>query len=93
MEVGIVDYLLSLGRNSGSPKFCHHDRSQEVAETQTFSLDAQTGRARFSKNFLINVDYFTSVADPDPGSGAFLTPRSGIRNRFFSGFRIPYPYF
>ncbi len=26
--------------------------------------------------------YF-SVADPDPGSGAFLTPRSGIRNRFF----------
>jgi hypothetical protein len=25
-----------------------------------------------------------SVADPDPGSGAFLTPGSGIRNRFFS---------
>jgi hypothetical protein len=25
----------------------------------------------------------TSVADPDPGSGAFLTPESGIRNRFF----------
>jgi hypothetical protein len=25
----------------------------------------------------------TSVADPDPGSGAFLTPGSGIRNRFF----------
>ncbi len=24
-----------------------------------------------------------SVADPDPGSGAFLTPVSGIRNRFF----------
>jgi hypothetical protein len=24
-----------------------------------------------------------SVADPDPGSGAFLTPGSGIRNRFF----------
>ncbi len=29
-----------------------------------------------------------SVADPDPGSGAFLTPGSGIRNRFF---RIPDP--
>ncbi len=28
----------------------------------------------------------TSVADPDPGSGPFLTPGSGIRNRFF-----PYP--
>jgi hypothetical protein len=25
----------------------------------------------------------TSVADPDPGYGAFLTPVSGIRNRFF----------
>jgi hypothetical protein len=24
-----------------------------------------------------------SVANPDPGSGAFLTPGSGIRNRFF----------
>jgi hypothetical protein len=30
----------------------------------------------------------TSVADPDPGSGAFLTPGFGIRNRFF---RIPDP--
>ncbi len=28
--------------------------------------------------------YYCSVADPDPGSGAFLTPGSGIRNRFFS---------
>jgi hypothetical protein len=27
--------------------------------------------------------FFISVADPDPGSGAFLTPGSGIRNRFF----------
>ncbi len=24
-----------------------------------------------------------SVADPDPGFGGFLTPGSGIRNRFF----------
>jgi hypothetical protein len=31
-----------------------------------------------------------SVADPDPGSGAFLTPGSGIRNGFIL-FRIPYP--
>jgi hypothetical protein len=32
-----------------------------------------------------------SVADLDPGSGAFLTPGSGIRNRFFRdiGSRIP----
>jgi hypothetical protein len=35
----------------------------------------------------------TSVADPDPGSGAFLTPGSGIRNRFIPdpGSRIPDP--
>jgi hypothetical protein len=32
----------------------------------------------------------SSVVDPDPGSGGFLTPGSGIRNRFF---RIPNPYF
>ncbi len=34
-----------------------------------------------------------SVADPDPESGAFLTPGSGIRNRFFPdpGSRIPDP--
>ncbi len=37
----------------------------------------------------------SSVADPDPGSGAFLTPGpgSGILNRFFSGSRIPTSYF
>jgi hypothetical protein len=29
-----------------------------------------------------------SVADPDSGSGAFVTPGYGIRNRFF---RIPDP--
>jgi hypothetical protein len=36
-----------------------------------------------------------SVADPDPESGAFMTPGSGIRNRFFPdlGSRISNPYF
>jgi hypothetical protein len=35
----------------------------------------------------------SSVADPDPGSGAFLTPGSRIRNRFFpeAGSRISDP--
>ncbi len=45
-----------------------------------------TGKADFS-------EATASVADPDPGSGAFLTPRSGIRDGFFSGSRIPRPYF
>ncbi len=39
----------------------------------------------------------SSVADPDPGSGAFFASGSGIRNRFFRipdlGSRIPNPYF
>ncbi len=34
-----------------------------------------------------------SVADPDPGSGAFFDPWTWIWNRFFSGSRIPNPYF
>ena len=42
-----------------------------------------------------NKIYVRSVTDLDPGSGAFLTPGSGIRNRFFRipdlGSRIPNP--
>jgi hypothetical protein len=34
---------------------------------------------------------FTSVADPDLGSGAFLPKGSGIRDDFFSGSRISDP--
>jgi hypothetical protein len=37
--------------------------------------------------------FHSSVADPVSGSGAFLTSGSGIRNTFFSGSRIPNPYF
>jgi hypothetical protein len=33
----------------------------------------------------------TSVADPDPGSGAFLTPGSGIRNTGWVKNQDPYP--
>jgi hypothetical protein len=33
--------------------------------------------------FWIPTRLYSSVADPDPGSGAFLTPGFGIRNRFF----------
>jgi hypothetical protein len=48
--------------------------------------------------YFINTIIITSVADPDPGSGAFLPQGSGIRDEFFpdpgfrildSGFRIP----
>jgi hypothetical protein len=41
----------------------------------------------------VKIQIFYSVADPDPGSGSFLTPGSGIRNRFFTdpGSRIPDP--
>ncbi len=44
-----------------------------------------------------SLSHVTSVADPDPGSGAFLLPGSGIRIRFFPipdlGSRIPNSYF
>jgi hypothetical protein len=41
------------------------------------------------------IELFTSVADPDLGSGALLTPGSGIWNRFFPDHisRIPDPGF
>jgi hypothetical protein len=39
-----------------------------------------------TKNKIHRLGYrFSSVADPDPGSGAFLTHGSGIRNRFIPG--------
>ncbi len=43
--------------------------------------------------YLNNCTAYLSVADPDPGSGAFLTPGSGIRYRFFPdpGSRISDP--
>jgi hypothetical protein len=48
----------------------------------------------FSKKFEMAV---ISVADPDLGSGIRCLfdpgPGSGLRNRFFSGSRIPTPYF
>jgi hypothetical protein len=51
-------------------------------------------KAKILKNLQVKISCFCiSVADPDPGSGAFLTPGSGIRNRFFPdpGSRIPDP--
>ncbi len=37
------------------------------------------------------ITYSVADPDPDPGFGAFLTPGSGIRNRFFSGSWISDP--
>jgi hypothetical protein len=39
---------------------------------------------RIGMEILNKVGQRTSVANPDPGSGSFLTTGSGIRNRFFS---------
>jgi hypothetical protein len=52
---------------------------------------------KYVLRYLLNsfASYGCSVADPDPGSGigCFLTPGSGIRNRFFPdpGSQIPDP--
>jgi hypothetical protein len=39
----------------------------------TFAFNGQIDKRRYS-----TVQFANSVADPDPGSGAFLTPGSGI---------------
>ncbi len=43
-----------------------------------------------STSTILRTNLNPGVVDPDPGSGAFLTPGSGIRDRFFPdpGFRI-----
>jgi hypothetical protein len=48
---------------------------------------AQHPQVEMKSNYFLQL----SVADPDPGSGTFLPPGSGIRNRFFPdpGSRIP----
>jgi hypothetical protein len=39
----------------------------------------------------LKVKFFDSVADPDPGSGAFLTPGSGMGKKSGSGIRDEQP--
>jgi hypothetical protein len=39
------------------------------------------GSRRGDRNSVENYNVYRSVADPDPGSGAFLPPGSGIRIR------------
>ncbi len=53
-----------------------------VAPGPTLTKSRVGKSARYCLFFVSKHDK-TSVADPDPGSGAFLTPRSRIRNRFF----------
>jgi hypothetical protein len=62
------------------------DSSESEAEEDFSHVDSQ-----IQIRLIENVIALLSVADPDPGSGAFLTPGSGIRNRFFPdpGSRIP----
>jgi len=62
------------------------DSSESEAEEDFSHVDSQ-----IQIRLIENVIALLSVADPDPGSGSFLTPGSGIRNRFFSGSRIPDP--
>jgi hypothetical protein len=75
-------YLRSRIQNFSLP-----DRYQSL-----YSKQRNAGKSQLNEFTLFN-----SVEDPGPGSGAFLTPGSGIRNRFFRipdpGFRIPDPGF
>jgi hypothetical protein len=47
-------------------------------------INCRTPKTKLRRFMILILQH--SVADPVPGSGAFLTPGSGIRNRFF---RIP----
>jgi hypothetical protein len=58
-------------------------RALAFHEAGKFQAEAQRLRMKvFFNRFL------PASSIPDPGSGAFLTPGSGIRNRFFLGSRI-----
>jgi hypothetical protein len=63
-----------------------------VVKIQSEDFSYRTGTANrtvFLKSLLyIMTGIENSVAEPDPGSGAFLTPGSGFRIRFY-GSRIP----
>ncbi len=53
-----------------------------------------TRSKRLRSSVFLNIEFFiymTSVADPDPGSGAFLNPESGMGkiSRTGSGMNIP----
>ncbi len=69
---------------------------QDVQADSPVSVDV--GVEHFGQKFhyckfkyILHSFYESSVTDPDLGSGAFLTPGSGIRNRFFTdpGSQIP----
>jgi hypothetical protein len=73
------------------------DGSLYIWQMETGHLDRQEGIAGYS-----DLHTVLRIRIRDPGSGAFLTPGSGIRNRFFPdpgsripdlGSRIPNPYF
>ncbi len=61
----------------------------------SWRLEASPEAWTFGSDQCAKVMASASVTDPDPGSDAFLTLGSGIRNRFFLdlGSRIPNPYF
>ncbi len=84
----------------------HSSFKNHVKSTKTLKVDLEIFIfvKKFNTTYLVTQYRYllSSVADPDPGAGAFLTPGSGIRNRFFQdpgsripdpGSRIPRPYF
>ena len=83
----ILEPLEVEGEDGGQPLH-PHPLVRLLPQQETVSRES--GQENGNVSFLL-----ASVADPDPGSGigAFLTPGSGIRNRFIPdpGSRIPDP--
>jgi hypothetical protein len=77
--------------NNSTSAISNHIRSFDFGsriffkERSVFGVTLHAANTKHKEKF--------SVADPDPGSGAFLTPGSGIRNGFFPdpGSRITDP--
>jgi hypothetical protein len=74
---------------SGEPSLKLPKTEEEEEELLSFQLhDVAVRKGAILKGgffYLFYVRYLTSVADPDPGSGGFLTPGSGMGRKSASG--------
>jgi hypothetical protein len=82
----LVSFLLDVGTFVGT----FVERLWNVCSFTVLTLLYRILQHWMNDGIIYVSNYKKSVADPDPGSGAFLTPGSGM---VFSGFRISKPYF
>ncbi len=91
----VIFFLTAVIILTGWRNGCWRSSSWPTAQTFWRMLSGRSATTTTTSPWSESGQCLTSVADPDPGSGAFLTPGpgSGIRKSFFPRFRIPTPYF